>query len=72
MSHSETAYAVELIRTLSSGRTLVMVEHDMSVVFNLADRISVLVYGEIIATDTPDRIRANPAVQEAYLGTAAA
>jgi len=50
----------------------VMVEHDMSVVFNLADRISVLVYGEIIATDTPDRIRANPVVQEAYLGTAAA
>ena len=72
MSHRETAYAVELIRTLSGGRTLVMVEHDMSVVFNLADRISVLVYGEIIATDTPDRIRANPAVQEAYLGTAAA
>ena len=72
MSHGETAYAVELIRTLSGGRTLVMVEHDMSVVFNLADRISVLVYGEIIATDTPDRIRANPVVQEAYLGTAAA
>ena len=72
MSHGETAYAVELIRTLSGGRTLVMVEHDMSVVFNLADRISVLVYGEIIATDTPDRIRANPAVQEAYLGTAEA
>ena len=72
MSHGETAYAVELIRTLSGGRTLVMVEHDMSVVFNLADRISVLVYGEIIATDTPDRIRANPALQEAYLGTAAA
>jgi len=72
MSHGETAYAVELIRTLSGGRTLVMVEHDMSVVFNLADRISVLVYGEIIATDTPDRIRANPVVQEAYLGTAVA
>jgi branched-chain amino acid transport system ATP-binding protein len=71
MSHGETAYAVELIRTLSGGRTLVMVEHDMSVVFNLADRISVLVYGEIIATDTPDRIRANRVVQEAYLGTAA-
>ena len=70
MSHSETAYAVELIRALSSGKTLVMVEHDMSVVFDLADRISVLVYGEVIATDVPDRIRANPAVQEAYLGTA--
>ncbi len=70
MSHSETAYAVELIRALSSGKTLVMVEHDMSVVFDLADRISVLVYGQVIATDVPDRIRANPAVQEAYLGTA--
>jgi len=69
MSHSETDYAVELIRRLSAGKTLVMVEHDMGVVFNLADRISVLVYGEIIATDTPDRIRANRAVQDAYLGT---
>jgi branched-chain amino acid transport system ATP-binding protein len=68
MSHSETDYAVGLIRSLSTGKTLVMVEHDMSVVFNLADRISVLVYGQIIATDTPDRIRANRAVQEAYLG----
>jgi branched-chain amino acid transport system ATP-binding protein len=72
MSHSETEYAVNLIRTLSAGKTLVMVEHDMSVVFNLADRISVLVYGQIIASDTPDRIRANRAVQEAYLGTAPA
>lgn len=69
MSHSETEYAVELIRRLSAGKTLVMVEHDMGVVFNLADRISVLVYGEILATDTPDRIRANQAVQDAYLGT---
>ncbi len=69
MSHSETEYAVALIRALSAGKTLVMVEHDMGVVFNLADRISVLVYGQVIATDVPDRIRANPAVQEAYLGT---
>jgi branched-chain amino acid transport system ATP-binding protein len=69
MSHSETEYAMELIRALSRGKTLVMVEHDMSVVFNLADRISVLVYGQVIATDMPERIRANPAVQEAYLGT---
>jgi branched-chain amino acid transport system ATP-binding protein len=45
-----------------------MVEHDMGVVFGLADRISVLVYGEIIATDTPQRIRENPAVRAAYLG----
>jgi branched-chain amino acid transport system ATP-binding protein len=68
MSHSETEHGVGLIRSLSAGKTLVIVEHDMSVVFNLADRISVLVYGQIIATDSPDRIRANRAVQEAYLG----
>ncbi len=71
MSRAEAAVAVELIRTVSQGRTLVMVEHDMGVVFDLADRISVLVYGEIIATDVPERIRANPAVQTAYLGTPA-
>lgn len=69
MSASETAHAVELIRSVSVGKTLVMVEHDMSVVFGLADRISVLVYGQIIATDTPQNIRNNKAVQEAYLGT---
>jgi len=68
MSRSETGSTVELIRTLSQGKTLVMVEHDMGVVFDLADRISVLVYGEIIATDAPERIRGNPAVQAAYLG----
>ena len=71
MSRHETEMAVELIREISRGRTLVMVEHDMSVVFGLADRVSVLVYGEIIASDTPERIRANDAVQSAYLGTAA-
>ncbi len=68
MSRTETARAVELIRQVTEGRTLVMVEHDMGVVFNLADRVSVLVYGEVIATGTPEEIRANPAVQEAYLG----
>ncbi|MGQ0579244.1 MAG: ABC transporter ATP-binding protein [Betaproteobacteria bacterium] len=69
MSRSETGEAVELIRNVTKGKTLVMVEHDMSVIFNLADRISVLVYGEIIASGTPQEIRANKAVQEAYLGT---
>jgi branched-chain amino acid transport system ATP-binding protein len=69
MSRTETAHAVELVRQVSEGRTLVMVEHDMGVVFGLADRISVLVYGEIIATGAPEEIRANPAVQEAYLGS---
>jgi branched-chain amino acid transport system ATP-binding protein len=68
MSMSETKRAVDLIRTVTEGKTLVVVEHDMSVVFDLADRISVLVYGEIIATDEPDNIRGNPEVQEAYLG----
>jgi branched-chain amino acid transport system ATP-binding protein len=69
MSRSETANTVELIRKVSEGKTLIMVEHDMSVIFGLADRISVLVYGEIIATGEPGEIRANRAVQEAYLGT---
>jgi branched-chain amino acid transport system ATP-binding protein len=72
MSHSETADAVELIRTVTQGKTLVMVEHDMSVVFGLADRISVLVYGKVLATGTPQEIRGNRAVREAYLGTAEA
>ncbi len=68
MNNSETERAVALIRKVTEGKTLVMVEHDMSVVFDLADRISVLVYGEVIASDTPDRIRENAAVREAYLG----
>jgi len=69
MSRGEADHAVALIRRVSEGRTLVIVEHDMSVVFGLANRISVLVYGEIIATDVPAGIRDNPAVQAAYLGT---
>ncbi len=70
MSHSETDYIVNLIREVTAGKTLIMVEHDMGVVFDLSDRISVLVYGEIIATDAPALVRANPKVQEAYLGAA--
>ena len=69
MSHSEADQAVALIRAVTRGKTLVIVEHDMAVVFGLADRISVLVYGEIITTDVPEKIKANTAVQEAYLGT---
>jgi branched-chain amino acid transport system ATP-binding protein len=72
MSRSDAEQVVALIRTVTSGKTLIIVEHDMTVVFGLADRISVLVYGQIIATDTPARIKASPAVQEAYLGTATA
>ncbi len=68
MSHSETDHAVELIRRVSTGKTLVMVEHDMRVVFGLADVITVLVYGQVIASGPPQAVRANAAVQEAYLG----
>ena len=71
MSLSEAEAAVSLIRKITEGKTLVMVEHDMNIVFDIADRISVLVYGEIIASDSPQAIRANPKVQEAYLGEAA-
>ena len=72
MSRAETERAVALIRRLTEGRTLLIVEHDMSVVFGLADRISVLVYGQIIASGTPEEIRGNPKVKEAYLGEEAA
>ena len=69
MSRSETARFVELIREVTVGKTLLTVEHDMGVVFGLADRIAVLVYGEVIAFDEPEAVRANPRVQEAYLGS---
>jgi branched-chain amino acid transport system ATP-binding protein len=72
MSRSESEAAVELIRKVTIGKTLLMVEHDMGVVFDLADRIAVLVHGEIIACDTPANIRNNPLVQQAYLGSAGA
>ena len=72
MSHAETERAVALIRRLTESRTLLIIEHDMSVVFGLADRISVLVYGQIIASGTPEEIRGNPKVKEAYLGEEAA
>ncbi len=68
MSREETAYMVELIRSVTEGRTLLVVEHDMSVVFGLCDQISVLVYGEVIATGDPVAVRGNARVQEAYLG----
>ena len=69
MSRSETTRFIRLIRQVTEGRTLLTVEHDMGVVFGLADRIAVLVYGEVIAFDTPEAVRSNPRVQEAYLGT---
>ena len=62
MSHSETDYVVELIREVTEKKALIMFEHDMEVVFGLVDRISVLVYGEIIETGQPEDVRANPKV----------
>ena len=69
MSRSESDAAVDLIRRVTSGKTLLMVEHDMGVVFGLADKIAVVVYGEVIACDTPANVRNNKAVQVAYLGS---
>jgi branched-chain amino acid transport system ATP-binding protein len=68
MSRDETDHAVELILQVTKGKSLLIVEHDMQVVFSLADRITVLVYGEVLATGTPDQIRSNASVREAYLG----
>ena len=69
MSKSETTRFIQLIREVTEGKTLLTVEHDMGVVFGLADKIAVLVYGEVIAYDLPEAVRANPRVQEAYLGS---
>ncbi len=68
MSREETDYMVSLIREVTKGRSLMIVEHDMDVVFSLSDRISVLIYGEVIATGTPEEIRSDRRVQEGYLG----
>ena len=72
MSHSETARFTELIKEVTVGKTLLTVEHDMGVVFGLADKIAVVVYGEVLAFDTPEAVRANARVQEAYLGSSVA
>ncbi len=72
MSLSETTRFIQLIKEVTEGKTLLTVEHDMGVVFGLADKIAVVVYGEVIAFDTPDAVRANARVQEAYLGSSVA
>lgn len=72
MSKTETTRFIHLIKEVTEGRTLLTVEHDMGVVFGLADKIAVVVYGEVIAYDTPDKVRANQRVQEAYLGSVVA
>ena len=71
MSRDEATHAMELIQSVTRDRTLLIVEHDMDIVFKLCDRISVLVYGKVIASGTPDEIRADPRVREAYLGSLA-
>jgi branched-chain amino acid transport system ATP-binding protein len=72
MSKSETSRFIHLIKEVTEGKTLLTVEHDMGVVFGLADKIAVVVYGEVIAFDTPEAVRANAKVQEAYLGSSVA
>ncbi|MFN4349201.1 MAG: ABC transporter ATP-binding protein [Hylemonella sp.] len=72
MSKSETTRFIKLIREVTEGKTLLTVEHDMGVVFGLADKIAVVVYGELLAFDTPEAVRANARVQEAYLGSTVA
>ena len=69
MSKSETSRFINLIKEVTVGKTLLTVEHDMGVVFGLADKIAVVVYGEVIAFDTPEAVRSNVKVQEAYLGS---
>jgi branched-chain amino acid transport system ATP-binding protein len=72
MSKTETTRFISLIKEVTVGKTLLTVEHDMGVVFGLADKIAVVVYGEVLAYDTPDAVRANQRVQDAYLGSAVA
>lgn len=69
MSRSETALFVDLIRKVTKGKTLLLVEHDMGVVFEMADKIAVLAEGQVLAFDTPEAVRRNAAVQSAYLGS---
>ena len=68
MSKSESKRATNLIRNIAKNRTVLIVEHDMGVVFDLSDTISVLVYGEVICSDKPEKVKTNKAVKEAYLG----
>ena len=72
MSKSETSRFIKLIKDVTLGKTLLTVEHDMGVVFGLADKIAVVVYGELLAYDVPEAVRANQRVQEAYLGSSVA
>jgi branched-chain amino acid transport system ATP-binding protein len=70
MGAEESARMVELLRRLVRDQAVVLVEHDMDAVFQLADRLTVMVNGRLLASGTPEEIRSNAAVQDAYLGTA--
>ncbi len=70
MSPAETDSMIDLVRSLPASLGILMIEHDMKVVFSLADRITVLNYGEVLASGTPDEIRENPMVRNVYLGLA--
>ena len=68
MTREETERAIKMIDQVTAGRTLIIIEHDMEVVFSLADTISVLHYGTILVSDTPEKIRNDQRVKDAYLG----
>jgi branched-chain amino acid transport system ATP-binding protein len=68
MSKSETMEMVQLIEKVTEGKTLIIVEHDMDVVFRLAGRITVIYYGKVLASGPPEEIRRDPRVKDAYLG----
>jgi branched-chain amino acid transport system ATP-binding protein len=68
LSASETSDIIELVRSLGREITVLFISHDMDVIFSIADQITVLHYGEVIAEGTPEEIRANPEVKQIYLG----
>jgi branched-chain amino acid transport system permease protein len=68
MSPQERVETVKLLKSLSQGRTMIIIDHDMDALFELAERVTVLQEGRVLVEGTPDEIKASPAVQEAYLG----